>query len=1299
MSSEGAQGPHAAYSFDKLDGVASYHNWKFQMKMALIMEGLWSCIERTEGEAITPAKDQRALARICLSVKSNCIQYLRSVTTAKQAWEKLKEVFEDKGLYRRVLLLRKLHRSNYNDYSSMGEYIDGVMTLVQQLADIGRVIEDKEVAELLLSGLPQEFDVLVSSLETANILENLTSEAVRARLLQEEFRKQSDNGVSIPSESSFIVCHYCKKPGHVKSKCFKLKRDNRNKSNKKSVQVSAQSETFLVCALAECVNSANWIIDSGCTSHMCNNKNLFTSMDTSFTSNVTVADNNILQCKGKGYVTVYVNKCSRIIENVLYVPNLSANLLSVSKLTDKGYSVIFNNDKCHIKNKNRVLASASHIDGLYKLDCSVPNSSCLQSSFLSSCTLPRNVQEQESALAAGSVPVDVWHKRLGHLSLRGMCALRDNLAEGVNFHSDQLGDCISCIKGKQTVKTFPKGSTRRSQRLLELVHSDVCGPMSEPSWGGARYLVTFTDDYSRKTYGYLMKNKDEVMSCFIKFKVLVERQTECMIKCLRSDNGGEYCNAKFINYLSSHGIVHQTTIPYSPQQNGVAERLNRTLVEKARTMLSDSGLGPRFWGEALMTAIYLKNRSPTAALPGSTPEEVWTGSKVNLSHLRVFGCRVFSLIPESKRSGKFNEKSKEFIFVGYCDDSKGYRLMDPCNPKRIIKSRNVYFIELTSNNNPNLKYNNNNFINLDMTNNSSGNNNNDIVEINQIFPQISGTPVQEPSVGIGATSQSDFPAEERNESPSVEVNQSPAVERGQSPDEFEGSLEDRCSSSCSDTEDTESIPKMADTGRPVRTTRGIRPKRYDDYLSDCSLLSHTPCFDEPQSYNDAMVSTNKAEWECAMKEEYNSLIKNGAWTLVDRPFNRNVIKSKWVFKVKQDASGNFDKFKARLVARGFSQKPGVDFDKTFSPVVRHSTLRILFNLANEKDMDIDHIDVTTAFLNGSLQEEIYMEQPPGFEIDNNKVCMLQKSIYGLKQASRVWNETVHKLLTTHGYSQTRCEPCVYVKRNNTKSTILALYVDDFYIFSNCNSEKEALISFLKSNFEIKNLGSIKDCLGISVHRDRDRGTIILKQSAYIRRLLVRFGMLECKGVSTPMSVNDKFEKPLENDECKFNYRELIGGLMYLSVCTRPDISFSVSMLSQFNNNYNLSHWLAAKRILRYLKNTLNYGLIFTKCKNDNLEVFADADWANDPVDRKSYSGFLIKFGNNTVNWESRKQRCIALSSTEAEYLAISDACKDVLFIKNFWYEITGCKIKCKVLLQPLLQGNKALISIVSMRLA
>lgn len=233
----GGHTPHVSsaglYTFDKLDGIGSYHNWKFQMRMALIMEGLWSCIDGSETSSST---DQKALARICLAVKPNCIQYLRNATSAKQAWKQLQDVFEDKGLYRRVVLLRKLHRSDYHEYNSMAAYIEGIMTLVQQLADIGRVIDDKEVAEILLSGLPEEFDVLVSGLETANLSETLTSEAVRARLLQEEFRKSTKNGKSNDDVVLFtkrkpLKCHYCQKQGHIKSQCFKLKSDLKKQSS------------------------------------------------------------------------------------------------------------------------------------------------------------------------------------------------------------------------------------------------------------------------------------------------------------------------------------------------------------------------------------------------------------------------------------------------------------------------------------------------------------------------------------------------------------------------------------------------------------------------------------------------------------------------------------------------------------------------------------------------------------------------------------------------------------------------------------------------------------------------------------------------------------------------------------------------------------------------------------------------------------------------------------------------------------------------------------------------------------
>ncbi|CAH2089057.1 unnamed protein product [Euphydryas editha] len=477
-------------------------------------------------------------------------------------------------------------------------------------------------------------------------------------------------------------------------------------------------------------------------------------------------------------------------------------------------------------------------------------------------------------------------------------------------------------------------------------------------------------------------------------------------------------------------------------------------------------------------------------------------------------------------------------------------------------------------------------------------------------------------------------------------------------------------------------PQVPVTGteRPVRSTRLRKPVRYEDYdLSDSSMFVHNSEYVEPSTYEEAVSGPNRSEWLSAMQEEYRSLLDNNVWQLVDRPNNVNIIKCKWVYKLKTDSVGSLIRYKARLVARGFTQRKGIDYSETFSPVVRHSTMRVLFCIANELDMDIEHVDVTTAFLHGNLEEQIFMEQPVGFETDKDKVCLLNKSIYGLRQSSRIWNCKVNSVLTSNGYSQSQCEPCVYLKKTESDLTIIALYVDDFYIFSSCKSEKTKLINLLKSEFECKHLGSIQNCLGISVRRDRKRGLLILNQSEYIKKLLTRFGMQSCKSVSTPMEVNCKFNTKCDTlSENNCPYRELIGGLMYLSVCTRPDISYALSQLSQFNTAFTKDHWLAAKRILRYLSGTTDYGLVYVKTGNLDISVYADADWANDLTDRKSYSGFVVKLGGSTVNWESRKQRCVALSSTEAEYLAIGDACKELCFVRNFMNEIFGKQFVCKV---------------------
>lgn len=425
--------------------------------------------------------------------------------------------------------------------------------------------------------------------------------------------------------------------------------------------------------------------------------------------------------------------------------------------------------------------------------------------------------------------------------------------------------------------------------------------------------------------------------------------------------------------------------------------------------------------------------------------------------------------------------------------------------------------------------------------------------------------------------------------------------------------------------------------------------------------------DEPQSYVEAIASTNCSEWQKAMKIEYDSLVHNKVWKLVDRLTNSNVIKCKWIYKAKHDASGNFDRFKARLVARGFSQLEGVDYSDTFSPVARHSTLRILFSLAVQHNMSIEHIDVTTAFLNANLNETIYMEQPPGFVTEENKVRMLLKSIYGLKQASRMWNLKVQELLTMNGYIQSKCEPCVYMKKNERDFTIIALYVDDFYVFTTCNSIE--LFNLLDKHFNVKHLGSLTSCLGMRITRTEN--VLILDQYEYVKRLLKRFNMLDCKYVSTPMIANFKLLTSDTEilDDNVYEYRQLVGCLNYLSLCTRPDITFSYSQLSQYLCNFNKSHWIAAKRVLSYLAGTINYGLCFYKSDKLNVRAYADADWGNS-VDRKSYTGYIVKIGNNVVSWESRKQHCVALSSTESEYLSIASVSKELCFIKNFLSEMS-----------------------------
>lgn len=436
---------------------------------------------------------------------------------------------------------------------------------------------------------------------------------------------------------------------------------------------------------------------------------------------------------------------------------------------------------------------------------------------------------------------------------------------------------------------------------------------------------------------------------------------------------------------------------------------------------------------------------------------------------------------------------------------------------------------------------------------------------------------------------------------------------------------------------------------------------------------------DPVTYKEVLTRPDKDLWIKAMKEEFESLMENNTWNLCDMPKDRKPIKNKWVFKTKKDENGQIIRYKARLVIKGCSQKHGIDYDEIFSPVVRYSSIRYLMALSVKYNFEIDQMDAVTAFLQGELSDEtIFMLQPEGFNDNSNKVCRLNRALYGLKQSSRVWNKKLDTALKKFGFTQSKHDPCVYFQFVESKVLIVAIYVDDFMIFSNDMKMKTNFKRYLNQTFKMKDMGAAQHCLGIKIDRNRDKGFLYLSQTQYIQDILEKFHMKDCKPISTPMDLNYKFDKsqgPKFEEEKQYMeaipYREAIGCLMYLAQITRPDIYHVVHKLSQFNCNPSKEHWLCVKRVLRYLKGTINWKLTYSKEANEKIIGYCDADWAGCNITRHSTSGYVFMMKGGPISWSSKKQSCVALSSCEAEYISLAHANQEALWWDLFQKEIDG----------------------------
>lgn len=1234
------------------DGT-NYAAWKFRVQVLLEEHELWDCVQtelgdlvelaerdndtaaqRTEKNALREKRKKRE--RKCKSmlisrIHDSQLEYVQDKATPKQVWDALKRVFERKSIASRMHLKRQMLSMRF-DGGRLQDHFLRFDKLLREYRGTGAAMEDLDAVCHLLLTLGPAYSTVVTALETMPE-ENLTMEFVKCRLLDEETKQKSVDSEKFPSNSDTaafsgtkqqkkIRCFRCKKEGHKLADCPEKKKPSEQKghrSSKANVAESADRDRDGVCFVgvsgcgaSQQARRSKWFIDSGASDHLVRDKELFTELHRLETPvEIAVAkDGESIVAEHSGTVKVMSIADGRNIEctvkNVLFIPQLRYNLFSVSRVEKAGMSVVFERGKALIYRDSEIVASGKRCDSLYELDFE-----------------PIRKSENEKALSCGQVPKDfeLWHRRFGHISAKNLEVLvRNDMVSGLKVDNDkkQSGSitCEPCIAGKLARKPFSRSEERRSSRVLELVHSDVCGPVTPVGLFGSRFFVTFIDDWTHFTVVFLIESKSEVLRCFEQYEAMVTAKFGKQISRLRCDNGGEYTGKHFKKFCANKGIQMELTVAYTPEQNGVSERMNRTLVEKARAMLVDSGVSKEFWGQAVQTAAYLLNRSPTCAVQTKkTPFELWEDKKPDVSKLRVFGCSVFVHVPSQLRK-KLDSKSWRGIFLGYSPN--GYRVWDPVK-RRIVTARDVVFVET----------------------------------------EIGREEQPKPVAGDQLIEISSSPVPENEE------------EEADGGDDAESSEEEYESlSEESSGESSESGDETAD-GRPQRDR--ARPAWHRDFefeYAGFALNAMSYVDNIPGSIAELKRRDDWDNWRSAIEEEMDSLRRNNTWTLTELPAGRKAVSCKWVFRIKRGDGDVPDRYKARLVARGFSQRQGFDYTETYSPVAKLDTLRTVLALANRDRLHVHQMDVRTAFLNGTLSEEIFMTQPDGFQQGKNLVCRLNRSIYGLKQASRAWNQRFHEFTEKLGLKQSANDQCLYTMGEGRDRIIVIVYVDDILIVGASLQTVKAIKRKFSEEFEMTDAGEVRQFLGMTIKRNVEAGTMKISQRGYLESLLRRFDMMECKSISTPMENRLRLEKGVEERRTDKPYRELVGCLMYASLTARPDLSAAVNYYSQFQACPNEEHWVHLKRVLRYVKGTLDYGLLYeAETEEKLLQVFSDADWANDLIDRRSVTGCVFKVSGCTVSWTTRKQHTVSLSSTEAELAALVTAACHTLWMKRLLLDL------------------------------
>ncbi|KAK1646858.1 hypothetical protein QYE76_064663 [Lolium multiflorum] len=869
-----------------------------------------------------------------------------------------------------------------------------------------------------------------------------------------------------------------------------------------------------------------WVFDSGCTNHMTGGRGVLDQFieDINKKSSITFGDNSKGKVLGYGKVAISKDLC---LETVMLVEHLGYNLLSIYHLADAGYNSYFTKYYVQVfRSDNLKLVLVGYVENnLYVVDLSK------ESPSPSTCLMAAKHDEGW-----------LWHRRLGHVNMRNLKQLLKGEhivgLTGISFEKDRV--CSACVAGKQLKKKHPIKSIVTTSRPLELLHLDLFGPSHYDTLGGSKYGLVIVDDYSRYSWVFLLKSKDETHREFITFAKKAQRTYESEIKAIRTDNGTEFKNYTMQEFVDDEGIKHEFSAPYTPQQNGVVERKNRTIIEMARTMLSEFNSPHNFWGEAISTAVHYSNRLFLRPLHNKTPYELLTGNKPNVMYICVFGCKC--LVKNNKgKLGKFETRTIEGIFVGYAENSHAYRYYNR-STGTIEVSCDVVFLE----------------------DNGS--------QVEQVVPCVAGND-DDPSsaikhMGIGHIRPMEVHSDDQGDG--IEVSSSPQVEPSSTQVEPSSATQDVSSTQDEphpeeqeespqsteqdhdDDQETSSTHVQAQvvphdqvlardefidhegTIRKIKAatrasdmkvdlvlgsiSKGVVTRRHHALLMTyCQHHAFVSSF-EPLKVHEALVDP---DWVIAMQEELECFTRNEVWSLVERPKDHriNVIGTKWVFKNKQDEDGIVIRNKARLVAQGFAQIEGMDFEDTFAPVARLEAIRLLLAFASFHNFKLYQMDVKSAFLNGPLKETAYVAQPPGFEdpCRPNHVYLLHKALYGLKQAPRAWYEFLRDFLLQDGFCMGTVDSTLFTKRVKGGGLFICqIYVDDI-IFGGTNpNHNKAFELLMTRKFEMSMMGELKFFLGFQV-RQLAKGTFI-SQEKYVKDMLKKFNMTNASPMKTPMPV-------------------------------------------------------------------------------------------------------------------------------------------------------------------------------------